>query len=198
MSLLRVFIAIEIPLEIKKAIAAEIASLHNGAGRAVRWVATENIHLTLKFLGEISPANVDLLAQALQSECDQHAPFDITVTGLGCFPNSHRPRIIWIGLNIPPDLNRLQHKLETATARMGYATEDKPFSPHLTIGRVREQFSSAELKNIQSALEKLHVGSLGTFTVQSVHLFKSDLKPDGPVYTSLFSARLGNFEKDKI
>lgn len=198
MSLLRAFIAIEIPPEIKKAIAAEIANLHNGAGRAVRWVATENIHLTLKFLGEISPASVELLSQALQAECDQHVPFDITVSGLGCFPNSHRPRIIWIGLNIPPELSRLQHKLETAAARLGYTAEDKPFSPHLTIGRIREQATPAELNNVHSALEKLHVGSLGTFTAQSVHLFKSDLKPSGPVYTSLFSARLGNFEKDKI
>ena len=198
MSLLRAFIAIEIPPEIKKTIAVEIASLHSSADRAVRWVAAENIHLTLKFLGEISPANVELLSQALQVECDQHSSFDITVSGLGCFPNSHRPRIIWIGLDIPPELNRLQHKLETATARMGYTTEDKPFSPHLTIGRVREQASPVELQNIHSVLEKLHVGSLGTFTAKSVHLFKSDLKPTGPVYTSLFSARLGNFEKDKI
>jgi 2'-5' RNA ligase len=192
MSLLRAFIAIEIPLEIKQAIAAEIASLHNSAGRAVRWVSIQNIHLTLKFLGEISPASVELLTQALQAECDQAAPFNITVNGLGCFPNAHRPRIIWIGLNIPPELNRLQHKLETAIARMGYAAEDKPFSPHLTVGRVREQATSAELKNIHSGLEKLHVDLLGTFTAQSVHLFKSDLKPAGPVYTSLFSARLGN------
>jgi RNA 2',3'-cyclic 3'-phosphodiesterase len=198
MSLLRAFIAVEIPLEIKKAIAAEIANLHNGAGHAVRWVAVENIHLTLKFLGEISPASVVLLSQMLQAECNQHTPFDITVSGLGCFPSSHRPRIIWIGLNVPPELNRLQHKLEAATARMGYTVEDKPFSPHLTIGRVREQAVPADLNNIHSALEKLHVGSLGTFTAQAVHLFKSDLKPAGPVYTSLFSARLGNFEKDKI
>jgi 2'-5' RNA ligase len=198
MSLLRAFIAIEIPLEIKKEIAAEVANLHNGTGRAVRWVAPENIHLTLKFLGEISPASVELLSQALQAECDQHIPFDITVSGLGCFPNSHRPRIIWIGLSIPPELNRLQHKLETATTRMGYTAEDKPFSPHLTVGRVREQATPAELNAIHSTLDKLHVGSLGTFTAQSVHLFKSELKPAGPVYTSLFSARLDNFEKDKI
>ena len=128
MSLLRAFIAVEIPLEIKKAIAAEIANLHKGAGHGVRWVAVENIHLTLKFLGEISLASVELLSQTLQAECNQHTPFDITVGGLGCFPNFHRPRIIWIGLNIPPELNRLQHKLEAATARMGYTEEDKPFS----------------------------------------------------------------------
>ncbi len=198
MSLLRAFIAIEIPHEIKKAIAAEIASLQNDAGHAVRWVAIENIHLTLKFLGEISPANVELLSQTLQAECDQHGPFDITVKGLGCFPNLHRPRIIWIGLEIPSELNPLQHNLETASARMGYTAEDKPFSPHLTIGRLREQATQVELKNIQAALEKLQIGSLGTFTTQSVQLFKSDLQPAGPVYTSLFSARLGNFERDKI
>jgi 2'-5' RNA ligase len=120
------------------------------------------------------------------------------VNGLGCFPNAHRPRIIWIGLAIPPELNRLQHKLETGIARLGYAAEDKPFSPHLTIGRVREQATPADVKNIQCALEKLHVGLLGTFCAQSVHLFKSDLKPSGPIYTSLFSAKLGNIEKDKI
>ncbi len=198
MSLLRAFIAIEIPPEIKKTIASEIASLHDSAGRAVRWVTTENIHLTLKFLGEISPASVELLSQALQAECEQHTPFEIAVSGLGCFPNSHRPRIIWIGLKIPPELNRLQHRLETATARMGYAAEDKPFSPHLTIGRIREQATSAELSNIHAAFEKTHVGSLGTFTARAVHLFKSDLKPAGPVYTCLFSAPLGNIEKDKI
>jgi 2'-5' RNA ligase len=198
MSLLRAFIAIEIPPEIKQRIAAEIASLHNGAGRAVRWVATENIHLTLKFLGEISPSNVDLLSQAIQSECDQHTPFEISVEGIGCFPNAHRPRIIWIGLKIPAELNRLQHKLETATARLGYPAEDKAFSPHLTIGRLREQATATELKTLQSALEKLHLGLLGTFTAPAVHLFKSDLKPSGPVYTSLFNARLGKFEKDKI
>jgi len=198
MSLLRAFIAIEIPPEIKKAIATEIANLRDSAGRAVRWVATENVHLTLKFLGEVSPASVELLSQALQSECEQHDPFDISVGGLGSFPNSHRPRIIWIGLNIPPELNRLQHRLETATARMGYPAEDKPFSPHLTIGRVREQAAPAELNNIHSALEKTHVGSLGAFTAQAVHLFKSDLKPAGPVYTCMFSARLGNIEKDRI
>lgn len=198
MSSLRAFLAIEIPLEIKKKIAAEVVCLKKNSGQAVRWVASENFHLTLKFLGEISPANVELLSQSLKAECSQHPPFDITVTGLGCFPNSHRPRVIWIGLTIPPELNRFQYKLETVTARMGYATEDKSFSPHLTIGRVREQASPVELQNIHSALETLHVGSLGTFTAQSVHLFKSDLKPAGPVYSSLFSAQLGNLEKDKI
>jgi 2'-5' RNA ligase len=198
MSLLRAFIAIEIPGEIKKTIAARLVDLQKSSGHAVRWVAPENLHLTLKFLGEISPASVELLCQALQTECDQHAHFEITVSGLGGFPSLHRPRSLWFGLEAPPRLNHLQYKLEAATARLGYATEDKPFSPHLTIGRIREQASSAELQLLNSALQKLQVGQLGSFSVQSVQLFKSDLHPDGPVYTSLFAARLSYPKKDVI
>ena len=191
MSLLRAFIAIEIPPEIKKAIATQTASLQKDAGRAVRWVSAENIHLTLKFLGEISPANVEILSQALQAECSQQAPFEITVSGLGCFPNSRRPRVIWIGLAVPPELSRLQSKIETNLARLGYEAEDKSFSPHVTVGRVREQVSAEELRTLQSTLTTQNIGSLGTFHAQAVYLFKSDLQNTGPVYTHLFKAQLG-------
>ena len=192
MNLLRAFIAIEIPSGIKKVIAAQTACLQTNSNRAVRWVAAENTHLTLKFLGETSPANVDMLSQALQGECSLLAPFDITVSGLGCFPNARRPRVIWIGLLVPSELTHLQHKIEAATARLGYTPEEKPFSPHLTIGRVREQANGVELKELHESLEAISVGTLGTFTAHAVHLFKSELRPAGPVYSSLFSARLGS------
>ena len=192
MNLLRAFIAIEIPQEIKKAIAAETACLQTDNGRAVRWVTPENIHLTLKFLGEISPHNVELLSQSMQAECSQQPQFEITVTGMGCFPNAHRPRVIWIGLNAPQELNKLQHKIEATTARLGYAAEEKAFSPHLTLGRVREQASVDELKRLHAVLDTMSVGALGTFTAQAVYLFKSDLQPTGPIYSHLFSARLGS------
>jgi 2'-5' RNA ligase len=191
MNLLRAFIAIEIPSEIKKAIAAETAFLQTNTNHAVRWVSAENTHLTLKFLGEISPANVEMLSQAIQAECSSLASFEITVSGLGCFPNARRPRVIWIGLLIPPDLNKLQYKIEAATSRLGYAPEEKPFSPHLTIGRVRDQANVNELKQLHASLESTAIGTLGTFTANVVHLFKSDLQPSGPVYSHLFSARLG-------
>jgi RNA 2',3'-cyclic 3'-phosphodiesterase len=191
MNMLRAFIAVEIPAEIKKAIAAQTASLHKDAGRAVRWVASDNIHLTLKFLGDISPVNIDLLSQALQFECSQQAAFEIGVCGLGSFPNLHRPRVIWTGLNAPRDLDHLQHKVESAAAHLGYEPEDKSFSPHLTIGRVREQVSSAEMKALQSALTELQVGDIGSFTARTVTLFKSELQPGGPIYSALFSAQMG-------
>lgn len=197
MSLLRAFIAIEIPVEIKQAIAVQSAGLQTHAGRSVRWVTPENIHLTLKFLGEVSTANLELLCQALQAECSQHAPLHISVGGLGCFPNPHRPRIIWVGLEIPPELSRLQHKLENATARLGYPSEEKAFSPHLTIGRVREQAEPAELHWLGTALKETQVGQLGSFLAHTVQVYKSDLQPGGPIYTSLFSARLEQTSKDE-
>ncbi len=192
MSLLRAFIAIDIPPEIKQAISNQTASLRKESGHAVRWVAVESIHLTLKFLGEVSSVNLQLLTQAIQAECAQIAPFTVSVENLGCFPNPRRPRIIWIGLVVPSGLNRLQRQVETSAARLGYAPDDKPFSPHLTIGRVREQASPAELQALRSLLEQTTAASLGTFTVKEVHLYKSDLKPEGPVYTRLATAPLKN------
>lgn len=195
MSLFRAFIAIDIPPEIKQAISTQTASLRKESGRAARWVAPENIHLTLKFLGEASPANLELLAQAIQSECAQTAPFTVSVENLGCFPNPRRPRILWVGLVVPPGLSRLQRQIEATAARLGYARDDKPFSPHLTIGRAREQAAPAEIQALRSLLERTTVASLGTFTVEQVHLYKSDLKPEGPVYTRLATARLDEERK---
>lgn len=195
MSLFRAFIAIDIPPEIKQAISTQTASLRKESGRAARWVAPENIHLTLKFLGEASPANLELLAQAIQSECAQTAPFTVSVENLGCFPNPRRPRILWVGLVVPPGLSRLQRQIEATAARLGYARDDKPFSPHLTIGRAREQAAPAEIQALRSLLERTTVVSLGTFTVEQVHLYKSDLKPEGPVYTRLATARLDEERK---
>lgn len=190
MSLLRAFIALDIPPEIIQSISTVTASLRKETGHTVRWVAPENIHLTLKFLGEVSPANLEHLSARLAAECEHHPPFDISVKNLGCFPNLRQPRVIWAGLIIPPQLLRLQSQIESAAARLGYAAETRPFSPHLTIGRVREQAGAAELQTLRSLLEKAASGDFGTFTARAVHLYKSDLNPGGPVYTRLNSAPL--------
>lgn len=190
MSLLRAFIAIAIPPEIKQAISNHTSSLRKESGRAVRWVDVNNIHLTLKFLGEVSVATLDLLTQTLRAECAQTAPFTVSIEGLGCFPNLRHPRVLWIGLVVPPEVTHLQRQVEANATRLGYAPDDKPFSPHLTIGRVREQASSAELQALRNLLERTTVPNLGTFTVNEVHLYKSDLKPEGPIYTRLATARL--------
>jgi len=192
MKLLRAFIAIEIPTEIQDVISGETASLRKQAGRAVRWVTPGNFHLTLKFLGEVPAADVAPLSQALQEVCSAASPFEIMIQSLGAFPNPNRARVIWVGLEFPPHLTQLQSKVDAATTRLGYASEDRPFSAHLTIGRVREQAGPEELTNLRAALSSLHIARFGAFNVHHVTLFKSDLQPAGPQYTPLSNAHLGN------
>ncbi len=195
MSLVRVFIAIEIPPVVRQAIEKNTARLRSALdANLVRWTPTSNIHLTLKFLGDVSPPTIDMLSQMLTLEASQHISFTMQFGGLGTFPTPRRPRVIWVGIQAPAALEALQHGIEAATAKMGYPPEGPPFSPHLTIGRVRQTAGPADAQKIRIALEETKIGALGTGKVEAVHLFKSDLKPSGSVYTRLFSAPLQTHE----
>ena len=192
MSLLRAFIAVEIPPEIHQAIEKKTAPLRAALNTSlVRWVPSANIHLTLKFLGDTSPTNVEMLTQMLSVEMNQHQSFALEFGGLGVFPQPKRPRVIWIGIQAPAGLEALQHSIEAAATKMGYPVEKRPFSPHLTIGRVKQNVNSTGIQKIRATLEETQVGSLGNTQVTAVHLFKSNLKPTGAVYTRLFSVPLG-------
>ena len=192
MSLLRAFIALDIPPKVQDDVYRAMSNLRRGTGSLIRWVPAENMHLTLKFLGDISPANVEFLAQMIRIEADNYHCFEIQLAGLGSFPNPKRPRVIYIGLQAPAELEALQHAVESAARRLGYQSEDRSFSPHLTIGRVKNalHISTADQQKICHSLEETKIDSLGTARVDSVHLYKSDLKPGGSVYTKLFSAPL--------
>ena len=192
MSLLRAFIAVEIPIEIRKTVCNVIAPLQEEIGNAVRWVPMDNMHLTLKFLGDVSPANVEMLSQMLRAEVDLFQCFDMHLRGLGAFPNTKRPRVIYVGIQAPPTLDALQRGIESAARRLGYESEERGFSPHLTVGRIKHalRVTGAEQQTIRRALEEARIDSLGTARVDSVHLYKSDLKPTGSVYTRLSSAQL--------
>lgn len=191
MSLLRAFIAIDISREIHVAIEKITAPIRAVIGASlVRWVPVNNMHLTLKFLGDTSPTNLELLEQMLSVEVSRHQAFEIEFKGLGAFPSFKRPRVIWVGIQAPAEFGTLQHAIEAATATLGYPDEQRPFSPHLTVARVKQKVSSVGLQQICSVLEETRVGSLGTARVDAIHLFKSELKPTGAVYTRLFSAPL--------
>lgn len=190
MNFSRTFIALEIPHELQQIIHKETAHLRSTIGPLIRWVPPENMHLTLKFLGNISPTNVDILTQMIRAEADSCRPFVMQVGGLACFPSPKRPRVIYIGLQAPAELEALQHGIESATTRLGYESDARVFSPHLTIGRVRQNISASDQHKIRRALEETQIDSLGTARVDSVHLYNSDLKPTGSVYTRVFSAPL--------
>lgn len=194
MSLLRVFIALEIPSKVQNDIHQATSKLRSEIGSLVRWVPAENLHLTLKFLGDISPAHLDFLKQMIRTEADAHRCFGIHLTGLRSFPSSKRPRVIYIDIQAPAELRDLQHAIESGSHRLGYKPEERGFSPHLTLGRVKRasQIAASDQQKIGHALEHAKIDVLGTARVDSVHLYKSDLKPTGSVYTKLFSAPLKN------
>lgn len=191
MGLIRTFIAAEFSTPLQDAIQTATSGLRNTLGEElIRWVPPHNVHLTLKFLGDVSPTSLDQIKQILVTEAAQVGSFAVQIEGLGAYPNSRRPRVLWVGLNAPAALTALQHSIDAAVARLGFESEDREFSPHLTIGRVRQNLSNTEQQKIRTSLEKMQIANLGTAQVDAVHLFKSDLLANGSIYTKLFSAPL--------
>jgi 2'-5' RNA ligase len=189
--MLRTFIAIHIPDDMRQAISRALVELRKVIGKsAVRWVAPENIHLTLKFLGDAPVSDLDQLQQMLAVEAARHRRFQVELGGLGVFPDIQHPRIVWIGLEAPRDLSALQHGVEACTERLGYPRESRPFSPHLTVGRIRDHLSPGELNALRMVLEPARVPFLGRADVGRIHLMKSELHPEGSTYRTLFTASL--------
>ncbi len=187
---IRCFIAVEIPSAIQHAIRHSTANLQKELSRLVRWTPVENIHLTLKFLGDIPQTQVDNLTRMLPAEVGIIPAFELHVQGFGSFPNFKMARILWVGTQAETGLDALYKGVESVCARLGFPPESRAFSPHLTIARVKQDASSADRNKIRKALEATMIDVLGTARVDSVHLFKSDLKPGGAVYTKLFTAPL--------
>ena len=191
MSVIRAFIAIEIPPAIHAQLDHISQELRSQTKTwAIHWVAVNNIHLTLKFLGEVPSTNLDLLTRSLNREVAKHSTFEINVGGLGAFPSIRRPRVIWIGIEAPSGLYALQKGIDAETLRLGYQTDERGFSPHLTLARLSQNASPDEIRQISEVLMNDKVGRLGTFKAEALRLFKSDLLPSGAVYTPLFTTAL--------
>ncbi len=190
--LVRTFVAIELPGEVHLALARVIADLRPAAGVAVRWVNPEGVHLTLKFLGEIEAARVSETTRVLDIACAPVAKFNLGLGAPGAFPNPNAPRVLWIG--ITGNLNTLvalQRRVDDGLHYLGFAKEDRAFSPHLTLGRVREGVAPGQRRALGEALANCQVPPLDSFPVDGVALMRSQLTPQGPIYTRLHRAPLG-------
>jgi 2'-5' RNA ligase len=193
MQTLRTFIAIRLDAELEENLGRTQDRLREQmAPRSVRWVRPGGIHLTLKFLGDTPLDKVDEVKVALVRAAGQGAPFTFSVAGLGCFPNARRPRVVWVGLDEPTGaLARLREAVEAEVAPLGFPTERRPFSPHLTLGRVNRRASKSEVREIGQVVAASMVGQIDEMTVTLVSYIKSDLRPTGAVYTTLLDAELG-------
>ena len=192
MDAIRAFIAIELP----DAILAEVGNIEarlkpQMPHDTIRWVKADSIHLTLKFLGQVPSDQLELITSSLRSAVAAYAPFTLEVIGAGCFPNIHRPRVVWVGIKESDHrLHILQRAVENAIAPLGYPTEIHDFTPHLTVGRLARDVRQADQKKIGDVVQAAGVGSLGKWEVKQVALIKSDLKPSGAEYSILAQAPL--------
>ena len=185
---MRTFIALEISQSTREALGNLAAGLKPRLGR-ISWVKPGRMHLTLKFLGEIEENLAGPIGDGLEEICAARAPFSLEVRGLGCFPNPRRPRVIWAGLQ--GDIERageLQRAIDRRLEQLGFAPENKPFSPHVTLGRVKGDVRVGEL---QRALEEYSNSEFGIENFDQVMLMRSQLRPEGPVYTPLGQYPMG-------
>ncbi len=186
--MIRAFLAIDLPAAWRPGLALLIQELKK-SGVEVRWVPPGNIHLTLKFFGNVPDGEVETLAQAAREVAADAAPFKLQVTALGAFPGINNPRVVWLGLagDLAP-LGQLYRGLEQAFAPLGYPLEDRAFHPHLTLGRVK---SPKGRERLAKMLKELPVPDWPPFQVGEIILFRSVLSPQGSVYTPLQVIPLG-------
>lgn len=191
--MIRSFIAIEIPEKQKQLLADQFNKLKREIPQPfIRWVRLEAIHLTLKFLGNLSSDRVEMVKAELKAIGEHHNPFQLSIGGFGCFPNIRRPRVLWIGIQDPTEsLKKVQAEIALELAKLGFDREARAFHPHLTLGRVKRGVRREDVRGLSSQLEAVKVGSLGSFDVSSFSLISSDLRPTGAVYTRLAWVEFG-------
>ncbi|MGQ9518479.1 MAG: RNA 2',3'-cyclic phosphodiesterase [Candidatus Fervidibacter sp.] len=178
---IRSFIALEISEDVREQLASLLMRLHQ-TNAAVKWVELENLHLTLKFLGEISSEQVEVIAETLGQVARSVEPFPFTVKGVGGFPDLRRPRVLWVGVEATPSLMNLQRLVEQAMEGLGFAPEGRSFHPHITLGRVKAMTGIDKVKAILSEHSNTE---FGVVLADRLVLFRSDLSREGPTYTPI-------------
>ena len=182
---MRTFIAVELDGPAREAVAGRVRRLA-GTIDGVRWIKPDNIHVTIRFLGEISPETRSLVERVLRNAAIGFSPFDVTIGEMGAFPSIRRPRVLWAGIGKGKDeLRRLQSRIEEGLGGIGIPAERRPYTPHITIGRLKRQSKNINLSGIarDSGIES-------GFVVDRVVLFESELRPEGAVHKVIYEASL--------
>ncbi len=184
---MRTFIAVEIPNEVRIEIGKLITKL-KGLESGVKWVEEKNIHITLKFLGEVKDNDLERLKNLVKDVVAETKIFEVSYEGLGTFPEGKTPRVIWIGIEKGKDeLKKIADELEETLSKNGFRKEERDFSSHATIGRVKEKKNIGELKK---AIEEKKNIRFGKSTVSHITIMKSTLSPKGPTYEAIEKIKL--------
>jgi len=188
----RTFVAIELKPGILDALEEVQEQLRRGeGGRAGRWVRRDSHHLTLKFLGEVPVKQLESIYEAVERACEGCHPFVLTMRSLECLPNPRRARVICMGVQDETgQLLAVQGSVERELSRLGFPEERRRFRPHLTLARIRRRAARWEVEALVGSVAKYEVAERACMRVSEVSVVRSDLRPEGPVYTQLFQAPL--------
>lgn len=193
MKTIRTFIAIELTDDVRQSLYSTIqryqGMLPTGC---VKWVATKNLHLTLKFIGDTPIDLIPSIQNIMDRLAHSMTGFQFTAAAAGLFPTARKPRVIWIGLDSKIELARLSKGLDDALEQLKIKREERPFSPHLTIGRIFQGLPDEQLLKLGEIVLRNQPGEIGKVQVDCISLIKSDLLPTGPVYTVLHRSCLDN------
>jgi len=188
MARLRTFLALDPGSALRDRLASLQEKLANVAS-GVKWVETENVHLTLLFLGDVDDRDLMKVCRAADRVAERHAPLTLSLEGVGCFPNMRRPRTIWAGIGMgAAEVRQLYEDLSATFEEQGlYRPEDRAFSPHVTLGRINKDADGEALSRELAKYEKWRGGEVA---IPEVLVLSSDLTPKGPVYTTLGRGKL--------
>ncbi|MCC6476160.1 RNA 2',3'-cyclic phosphodiesterase [bacterium] len=183
---MRLFIAILLPEEWIESL-SEVQKKIGWLGKGIKWVEPDNLHLTLKFLGETPPSLLPQIEAALSGACKECDPFDMQISGTGTFPDSRRPKVYWAGLKAPRTLLLLQERIANNMHALGFEDDGKTFVPHLTIARIKEPIGKERMTQAVLAYKL----SSAPFRADSISLMESMLKQEGPIYREVQRVKLG-------
>lgn len=187
----RAFIAIELPPPLRRSLWEVERSLQSRPSRSIKWVPEDNLHLTLKFLGDVPLSLMKNVVTVMEEIAGSTRPLRLGITGLGAFPSQTRPRVLWAGLggDIRP-LAALANETDAALVKLGFPRETRPFTPHLTLARVRPEAPAEETRSISDAMASFPLPTGMEFVADGMSLMKSVLRPEGASYSRLASASL--------
>jgi len=186
---MRIFVAVNFPARLRQKIARLSRPLQE-AGVPGQWTEADQVHLTLKFIGEVPAAEVDEISEALEDVAGRFRPFDMKFGPIGAFPSPRRPRVVWLGVEPTPELRFVKDDLERRLSELGIPREERPYQPHVTLGRAPRGAEAGEFRRLEDVARSLRVPDV--YRVTHLDLMKSQLGAGGAVHTRLVAARMGS------
>ena len=188
---IRAFFAIEIPKEINSLLKRIIQTQRIGDYPNIKWILHNKLHKTLKFLGQLQEQHINILHESIQCDLQDQNPFHVELNGFGVFAHLSNPHVIWVGIKSESSLKKIPIIIDNNLVPLGYVREKREYSPHLTIGRIRNSITSTENSKLHDLIESYREYQFADILVSSVTLYRSTLEKSGAIHTPIKRFQIG-------